>query len=202
MGHEEDAALLASLLVASLRNSRRGGAGLAEQAARANAALLRHARVDQFGTGQLVRVDLATGTAALVNAGHPPPLRLRDGRVEVVVVAADPPFGIVPDLDYRLQPLVLVPGDRLVFVTDGVLDRNAASADVAALLAATADLHPRELVQEINRAILRAAGGRLQDDATALCFDWYGGGERDRDAHAGANQDGTSPPRTLGQRAG
>ena len=39
MGHEEDAALLASLLVGSLRNSRRGGATLAEQATRANSAL-------------------------------------------------------------------------------------------------------------------------------------------------------------------
>jgi Stage II sporulation protein E (SpoIIE) len=43
MGHEEDAALLATLLVGSLRNSRRSGATLAEQAARANSALLQHA---------------------------------------------------------------------------------------------------------------------------------------------------------------
>jgi serine phosphatase RsbU (regulator of sigma subunit) len=52
MGHEEDAALLASLLVGSLRNSRRSDATLAEQAARANSALIQHSRPDQFVTGQ------------------------------------------------------------------------------------------------------------------------------------------------------
>jgi hypothetical protein len=187
MGHEEEAALLATLLVASLRNSRRSGATLAEQAARANSALLQHARPDQFVTGQLLRVDLTTGTAAMVNAGHPRPLRLRGGRVENIELAADPPFGIVPDTGYRVQPVPLLPGDRLVFVTDGVLDRNAATADVFGLVAATGHLHPREAVQEITRAVLRATGGTLRDDATALCLDWYGGGERDRQVEAGAS---------------
>ncbi len=195
MGHQEEAALLASLLVGSLRNSRRSGATLAEQASRANSALLQHARSDQFVTGQLLRVDLTTGAAAMVNAGHPHPLRLRDGRVEAIELAADPPFGIVAGAGYRVQPVVLLPGDRVVFVTDGVLERNAATADVVGLVATTGDLHPREVVQEINRAVLHAADGELRDDATALCLDWYGGGERDRDANAGANQRGASPPR-------
>jgi hypothetical protein len=195
MGHEEDAALLASLLVGSLRNSRRSGATLAEQATRANSALLQHARADQFVTGQLLRVDLTAGTAAMVNAGHPGPLRMRDGRVDAIELAADPPFGIVPGIGYRVQPVELLPGDRVVFVTDGVLERNAATADVIGLVAATGHLHPREVVQEINRAVLRAVDGKLRDDATALCLDWYGGGERDREADAGANQDGASPPR-------
>ena len=165
-----------------------------EQAARANSALLEHARPDQFVTGQLLRVDLPAGTAAMVNAGHPRPLRLRDGRVEDIELAADPPFGIVSELGYRVQPVTLLPGDRLVFVTDGVLDRNAATADIIGVIAATGDLHPREVVQEITKAVLRAVDGKLRDDATALCLDWYGGGERDRRIDAGANQPSDSPP--------
>jgi serine phosphatase RsbU (regulator of sigma subunit) len=196
MGHEEDAALLATLVVGSLRNSRRAGATLAEQAAHANSALLQHARPDQFVTGQLLRLNLTDGTAAMVNAGHPPPLCMRDGRVDRVELAGDPPFGIVPDIGHRVQPLTMLPGDRLVFVTDGVLERNAASADILGLIAATGDLHPREVVQEIARAVVRAVDGKLRDDATALCLDWYGGGERDRQVNAGANQLGASPPRT------
>ena len=195
MGHEEDAALLASLLVGSLRNSRRSGATLAEQATRANSALLQHSRPDQFVTGQLLRVDLTAGTAAMVNAGHPRPLLLRGGRVEGIGLVADPPFGIVPGIGYRVQPVTLLPGDRLVFVTDGVLERNAATADVIGLVTATVDLHPREVVQEITRAVLRAVDGKLRDDATALCLDWYGGGERDRQVDGGANQHGASPSR-------
>jgi serine phosphatase RsbU (regulator of sigma subunit) len=38
--------------------------------------------------------------------------------------------------------VVLLPGDRFVLVTDGVLERNAATADVVGLLAATGDLAP------------------------------------------------------------
>ena len=102
----------------------------------------------------------------------------------------------MPDIGYWVQPLRMLPGDRLVFVTDGVLERNAASADILGLIAATGDLHPREVVQEIARAVVRAVDGKLRDDATALCLDWYGGGERDRQVNAGANQLGASPPRT------
>jgi len=197
MGHGEDAALLATLLVGSLRNSRRGGATLVEQAARANAAVVEHGRVDQFVTGQLLRLDLTAGTGAIINAGHPKPLRVRDGRVEHIELAADPPFGIVRGAGYRMQPLPLLPGDRLVLVTDGVLERNAASVDVLGLLAATGDLHPREVVQEITQAVLRAVCGTLRDDATVLCLDWYGGGERERQARAGANHHRASPPRAA-----
>jgi serine phosphatase RsbU (regulator of sigma subunit) len=79
------------------------------------------------------------------------------------------------DTGYQVQSLALEAGDRLVFLTDGVLDRNAATAHIGAVLADSADLHPRELVQRLTRAVLRVTGGRLRDDATVLCLDWYGG---------------------------
>jgi serine phosphatase RsbU (regulator of sigma subunit) len=119
MGHEVGAALLATVLVGALRNARRAGVGLGEQARRANAELAVNAAGGGFVTGQVARIDLRTGTAAIVNAGHPPPLRLRDGRVEPVRLAADPPFGTVPEHQYRVQQLPLEPGDRLVFFTAG-----------------------------------------------------------------------------------
>jgi serine phosphatase RsbU (regulator of sigma subunit) len=52
-------------------------------------------------------------------------------------LAAHPPFGTVPGYAYRLQRLPLAAGDRLLFLTDGILDRNAARLDVPALVAAT-----------------------------------------------------------------
>ena len=171
MGHDVDAALLATLLVGSLRNSRRAGVTLLEQAARANSTVLEHARAEQFVTGQLLRVDLTAGSAVMVNAGHPQPFRVHDDRVERIELAADLPFGILPGTRYRLQPLALRPGDRLVLVTDGVLERNARHVDMLDLLAATADLHPRETVQQITTAVLHAVGGRLGDDAAVLCLD-------------------------------
>src|SRR3954465_9976248 len=121
MGHNVNASLLATLLIGSVRNGRRQGASLVEQARLADAALAEHAGRSQFVTGQIARVDLRTGTPEIVNAGHPPPLRLRNGAVDEVPLEAAPPFGAVPGSRYRPQTFPLEPGDRLVFVTDGVL---------------------------------------------------------------------------------
>lgn len=122
-----------------------------------------------------MRVSLATGTAEIVNAGHPHPLRLRDGRVETVELDTDLPFGMLADTCFRAQSLILEPGDRLVLVTDGLFEHNPAHIDIPDLIAKSSDLHPREVVQRLTRTVARAAGGDMRDDATALCLDWYGG---------------------------
>ena len=139
-------------------------------------------------TGQIARMDLRTGTAAIVNAGHPHPLRLRDGRVESIELAADPPFGLYPGHEYRVQELPLQLGDRLMFITDGVLERNASTFDLEALMIEGAEMHPREAVQHVVLALLHATKGRLTDDATAMCVDWHGGPPRERTSASGADR--------------
>jgi serine phosphatase RsbU (regulator of sigma subunit) len=187
MGHAVEASVLATVLVGGLRNARRAGVALAEQARLASAGLAEHVPSGEFVTGQLARVDLRAGTATIVNAGHPPPLRLRDGRVTKVELEADLPFALDGRHAYRAQPLPLVPGDRLLFVTDGMLERNAARIDIAALLAQSAERHPREAVQHLIRAVVEGSGGELQDDATIMCVDWHGGPPRSRTSAAGAD---------------
>lgn len=188
MGHTVEASLLATLLVGSVRNSRRADADLAAQAQRANDALVDHADRSQFVTGQLARIDLARGTAQIVNAGHPPPLRLRDGVVDQVPLTADLPFGTLPGTAFTVQTLPLEPGDRLMFLTDGILERDAANADIRTVLAASRDDHPREAVQQLIQAAVHASGGTLRDDATALCLDWHGGPMRERTTDSGADR--------------
>jgi serine phosphatase RsbU (regulator of sigma subunit) len=187
VGHEVAAALLATLLVGGLRNERRRGSGLYDQTANANDAVEAHAAPGQFVTGQVLRVDLHTETAQIVNAGHPFPLRLRDGEVTEVELDIDLPFGVERGTDYRLQAFELLPGDRVVFVTDGMQERNAAELDVAAALAASAELHPREVVHSLGQAVMQATGGTLRDDATVVCLDWYGGPMRNRRSSGGAS---------------
>ena len=97
------------------------------------------------------------------------------------------PFGVLPGKSFDVQPFPLQPGDRIVFLTDGMQERNAASLDVAAALADTADLHPREVVHALGAAVLHATGGNLRDDATMLCLDWYGGSPRGRNTEHGAD---------------
>ncbi|MFJ9138698.1 PP2C family protein-serine/threonine phosphatase [Streptomyces sp. NPDC102256] len=173
MGHDIGAALAATVLVGALRGARRAGADLAEQARLADRALTAHDH--GHATGQLLRIDLRTGRAHLVNAGHPWPLRLRDGITEVVTCEVDQPFGIglSGDVPYtcRVQEVDLRPGDRLLMLTDGMLEHQGEEVDLLTLLETTGGLHPREAVMMLTSAVREAAGGRLQDDATVMCLD-------------------------------
>jgi serine phosphatase RsbU (regulator of sigma subunit) len=156
--------------------------------------MVENAGSGQFVTGQLLQIDLRTGTAVIINAGHTLPLRLRGDRVEEIELATEVPFGVTPGKSYQVQAFPLEPGDRIVFLTDGMLERNAAALDVAAALAGSANLHPREVVHELGAAALRATGGDLRDDATMVCLDWYGGPQRGRTTEYGADQDRASSP--------
>lgn len=192
MGHGVAAALLATLGVGSLRNSRREGLPLTEHARVANDAVIQHAHADQFLTGQLLRIELATGNVEVVNAGHVLPLLVRDGIPTEVTLHADTAFGIDPATTYRLQEFTLLPGDRLVLLTDGMLERNAEDAKIDQLLPELVALHPREAVQALTAAVVTASQDELEDDATVLVLDWYGGPTQTRDASSGATNDRAS----------
>jgi serine phosphatase RsbU (regulator of sigma subunit) len=188
VGHGLDAAMLATLAVGSLRNSRRAGRSLSGQADDVNDDLVRHSGTGELVTGQIVHIDLEAGRAGIVNAGHPPPLRLRDGSVGEVELAVDIPFGIDPTWPYRVQELELQPGDRIVFLTDGMLERDAARLELADVLLKTRSAHPREVVQFLGAAVLEATNSDLRDDATVLCLDWHGGPPRRRRSSGGADE--------------
>jgi serine phosphatase RsbU (regulator of sigma subunit) len=175
VGNDVNAAQLATVLVGSLRNGRRHGLDLLTEAGTANDALSAHSPVGEFVTGQVARVDLQSGVVSLVNAGHPFPLRLRDGAVEEIELDIDIPFGLEPGRAFRAQQIALRPGDRIAFLTDGMLERNLTRDDVEAVLLRTAHLHPREVVVALGDEALHATGGGLRDDATVLCLDWHGG---------------------------
>ena len=193
VGHEIEAAVLATLTVNAMRNARRQGADVRAQAEHAHRVLDQHSAPEKFATGVLLEVPLHSGSALddgdagdgdegpttclVVNAGHPQVRRVRDGEVEVLRLPPDPPFGMpLPRTrdSYTVHELPLLPGDRLVLLTDGMLERTAASFDLAAQLRASAGDHPRNAAQDLAAAF-RAHVGTPEDDATFLFLDWHGG---------------------------
>lgn len=199
MGHGVSAALTATLCVGGLRGARRQGASLLAQASATNAALVSHAvkgAHDDFVTGLIGRLDLRAGTLELVNAGHVAPYLVRHGNVAAVDLPADLPFGLFPDTSYHSTVLALEPGDRVVMVTDGMLERNAAGLDLPAAIHGTGQLHPREAVRQLADSVLRATGNDLEDDATVMLVEWHGGHDRQRRTSAGADRARASDPLT------
>jgi len=72
------------------------------------------------------------------------------GRASKLELEAQLPAGMFQATAYRAQSIRLQPADRLVLVTDGVLEAGA-------LL-----------------RTLRSYAPRMHDDATVICLDWNG----------------------------
>ncbi|MFI5914489.1 PP2C family protein-serine/threonine phosphatase [Dactylosporangium sp. NPDC051541] len=189
MGHGVASAMTATLAVGSLRNTRRRGQSLVEQAAAADTAVTQHAATGStFVTAVLGRIDLSSGVCSLINAGHLPPLLVRGGEIERLRLPRNFPLGMVPEAGFEAGDVPLEAGDRIVIVTDGMRERKAAKLDLPAELRRVADLHPREATRALADAVLAVAGPVLADDATLLIIDWYGGHGRLRQSSAGADQ--------------
>lgn len=190
MGHGVASALNATLCVGSLRNTRRRGGSLIDQATAANQALFEHAArtgAEGFATGLLGRLDLRTGILEMVNAGHVAPYLLRGGEVNALPLVVNLPLGMFADAVYRGTNVTLQTGDRLVLLTDGMLERGAATVDVVAEIASSRHLHPREVTRLLTDKILAVTGSALADDATLLVLDWYDEhGRRERATVSGA----------------
>ncbi len=196
MGHGVASALTATLCVGSLRNTRRQGGSHLDQATAANLAVFEHAAAsgaEHFATGMLGRLDLNSGVLALVNAGHVAPYLCRDGSTAAVNLPVDVPLGLFGDTSYRSTDVALQPGDRLVMVTDGMLERDAAGLDLVTAIDQTRTLHPREATRSLTDMVVQLSGGALADDATLLVLDWHGEHGTPRRTTAGAEQWRTSP---------
>nr|WP_296067949.1 PP2C family protein-serine/threonine phosphatase [uncultured Actinoplanes sp.] len=188
MGHGVTSALIATLGVGSLRNSRRAGHSLTEQADRASTAIAEHAPVrGAFLAAVLGRLTLNTGTCEMVNAGHVSPILIRHGHPEELTLPRNVALGMFPDRKVRAGAVTLQPGDRLVIVTDGMRERKAAALDLTARLRSLTALHPREASRALADGVLAVAGPLLEDDATLLIIDWYGHHGRPRRSNAGAD---------------
>ncbi|GMK42054.1 transcriptional regulator [Paenibacillus sp. CCS19] len=86
--------------------------------------------IQYYFTGIYMVIDMERGVAEYVNAGHPPGLLLRSGAGQVEqFTGGSPAIGLFEGITVNKQSLQLAPGDRIVIVTDGLLDRTDEAAE-------------------------------------------------------------------------
>jgi serine phosphatase RsbU (regulator of sigma subunit) len=181
MGRGAEAALLTQLTVGALRNARRSGADLIDQATLANETIYNQHHGQRHVSTLLMRFDLATGTVAAIDAGSPRIFRMRGNAVEPIVMEAQLPLGMFGDTRYSEQEFAVEPGDRIVIFSDGFHAARSARGEtygdsaLAGALRQTRLQSPSEAVRSLTRGLLDYHGGaELADDAVVLCLDWTG----------------------------
>jgi serine phosphatase RsbU (regulator of sigma subunit) len=180
VGRGLKACLACVVVVSAVRAARRGGHDLREQARAADAALLEQFDDARFATAVLGELDTGTGRLRYLNAGHPPPLLLRAGRmVRELGGGRRMPLGL-DDQDIELGEEALEPGDRLLIYTDGVTEARGANGEPFGLdrLVALAERHDAdglpapETLRRLSRAVAAHLDGPPVDDATLLLLEW------------------------------
>ncbi|MFG2211366.1 PP2C family protein-serine/threonine phosphatase [Streptomyces sp. NPDC048638] len=180
MGQGVEASLLTHLAVSALRNARRAGVGLADQAALADQALYHHYRGTSYVSTLLLHLDLATGHMEIIDAGSPQMWRLRGKSVERIDLDKQLPLGMFEESHYTTESLTVEPGDRLLFVSDGVYeapsprDGKYAERALARALHATRLLPAAMAPGALLRDVAEYREAQTLDDALVLCFDWFG----------------------------
>jgi serine phosphatase RsbU (regulator of sigma subunit) len=135
---------------------------------------------DHLATVVVCRFDVARTALTVVNAGHPPPVRIDpDGTASLLEAGRSLPLGVRPaEGRDRNEPLVLDVGTRLVLYTDGLTERvdRAGGDGDAALLAAVAGFEGS--VQELCDHVLRTLipdPRRSADDTCVLALELTAG---------------------------
>src|SRR5262249_48336571 len=116
----------------------------------------------------------ASRTLHYTNAGHLPPVLIRqDGSISRLSEGGTV-LGIFPDAPYAQGRTAFEPGDRLVLMTDGIteatnLQREEFGEDrLIRLLHENRKLSAVELQAVLLNAVASFAGQPLQDDATLM----------------------------------
>jgi serine phosphatase RsbU (regulator of sigma subunit) len=148
---------------------------LAEAVAQLNQAILGPGRKGAVPHRAARRDHLrpAGGVRAALAAGHPLPYLLEPaGRVRTVGMFG-PLLGVLDQVGYATDVVHLAPGEALVCVTDGVLERRNAGRtlgedDIGPLLAGCAGLSAAAIAAALRRAVVEYAPQPPRDDMAVL----------------------------------
>lgn len=172
-GKGVSASLLMSNLQAIFRGLIGSGADPVETMRAAGRMFCENTLSSHYATALCGRASL-DGEIELVNAGHPRPLLLRDGRVSEVE-GGGLPLGLFCNVGYASTRLRLAPGDLLLLFTDGLIEGRGPGGDEygAARLGEVAVRRWQTGAGDLTRACVESltafrSGAERHDDLTLM----------------------------------
>jgi serine phosphatase RsbU (regulator of sigma subunit)/pSer/pThr/pTyr-binding forkhead associated (FHA) protein len=149
---------------------------LAEITTRLNRAIKKTAPANRFITFFFCVLDPATGVLDYCNAGHNPPLVIRDNGSVEKLTGGGLPLGLFPHAQYQQERAHLSHGDVLVLYSDGVSeaprpgDEEEFGEDhLGSVLSPIRELSAAEMVDRVNREVADwTQGAPPADDITLL----------------------------------
>ena len=145
--------------------------GLVKQA---NEQLQASTESNKFATLFFGAFDAASGTLVYVNAGHLPPLVLRNGSARPLDVTG-PIVGAFPSVEFGASTLDIESGDLLVAYTDGLTEPEDEAGEafgeecLQEAVMKRRDQPLRSLIEEVIDEVINWTGRpTLQDDMTML----------------------------------
>ncbi len=180
MGDVSGKGVSAALLMASLRASLRGmtidgSHNLSRLMGNVNRLVYEASTINRYATFFFSIFNPATFELKYVNAGHNPPVVLKKGAAVRRLDAGGPVIGLLKDLPYEEQSVILAAGDLLVAYTDGISEAMTVDDEEwgEERMIAAAEAVRSEPVNEIVRALFNAAdqftrGAEQHDDMTLL----------------------------------
>jgi serine phosphatase RsbU (regulator of sigma subunit) len=136
---------------------------------------------ERFVTIVLICVN-GGATAEIVNCGHPSPLLQRSGEAprDLDPPSRIPPLGVLPpgQVSPPVLTLPLLPGDRILLFTDGVIEARDPAGNfypLADRLPRHTHADPAESLRLLNGDVLRHVGSNLSDDAAMVLLQYAPG---------------------------
>jgi sigma-B regulation protein RsbU (phosphoserine phosphatase) len=172
------AALLASMVQASIRTQADDAKPVCEMMSRLNRLVHEATPEDRFATCFLARLDGEGLTVSFSNAGHNYPIVLPATGGWRYLEEGGIPLGIAPDVRYPQAETSLLPGDTILLYTDGITDaRNLGGEDFGEeRLTRFVERLPRDMeaegiVKAVAEEVARfTAGADQADDITLVAL--------------------------------
>lgn len=122
---------------------------------------------DSFTALDISVIDLKTCSADFIKYGAPYGFIVNDGAVRIVE-SNSLPLGILSDLSPSVCSAELSDGDMILLTTDGIADAFGGSSEIIDFLRKAPALNPQSLSEQVLKKAVDLAGGRHNDDMTAL----------------------------------